>query len=120
MPMFAGYAETINSGKTERNEDQATSRVLYLTPKLANGECASGRRRNILGGSSSSDNTPKTEPLKRRVMRSSPSTGENSVENDGLVAGSYVRRHSDEDILAEVRPEPSVSIEILICFYSTA
>lgn len=110
MPMFAGYAETINSGKTERNEDQATARTLYLTPKSSSGEATSSRRRNhFLGGSSHSDNAPKTEPVKRRPMRSSPSVGEGSIENENLLtSGSFVRRHSDEDMLAEIRPEPVV------------
>ncbi|CAB3406455.1 unnamed protein product [Caenorhabditis bovis] len=31
MPLFAGYAEAINSGKTLLNEDQATAKMLLLT-----------------------------------------------------------------------------------------
>ncbi|MFH4974010.1 hypothetical protein AB6A40_000719 [Gnathostoma spinigerum] len=30
MPIYAGYAEVINSGKTEQNEDQATARILKI------------------------------------------------------------------------------------------
>lgn len=81
MVMFAGYAETINAGKTEKNEDQAVCRLLNLTSK--NQTTSAGA---------------KSAPTRRKKLSMEP------VAQPAAATTSLVRSHSDEDLLSEITP----------------
>ncbi|CAD6195212.1 unnamed protein product [Caenorhabditis auriculariae] len=67
MPLFAGYAEAINAGKTSHNEDQASARLLSLAQQGYEPEPAREIERrtsfsNGNGMSSSNDDEPLLSP----------------------------------------------------------
>ncbi|CAI4228381.1 unnamed protein product [Auanema sp. JU1783] len=58
MPLYAGYAEVINSGKTEMNEDQASARVLSLIQQCHEAEEGKGVEVNGYTGVPTEEPTP--------------------------------------------------------------
>lgn len=80
MVMFAGYAETINSGKTEKNEDQACCKLLTINSKTHTG-----------------NSSAKSAPVRRKKLSAEPVPSTS-------VAGTLIRSHSDEDLLSEITP----------------
>uniref|UniRef100_A0A0M3HVW8 PPM-type phosphatase domain-containing protein n=1 Tax=Ascaris lumbricoides TaxID=6252 RepID=A0A0M3HVW8_ASCLU len=92
MPVYAGYAEVINAGKTEQNEDQASARILNLVQQGYEAEQArelDAFERN-------------TSVLSRQSRASSEIRRRSSKTN-------FPRRHSDEDLIT--LPERRLSMD---------
>lgn len=50
MPLYVGYAEAINAGKTVQNEDQASAKLLVLTQQGADSANGTSSRRESSNG----------------------------------------------------------------------
>ncbi|KHN75580.1 Protein phosphatase 1H [Toxocara canis] len=92
MPVYAGYAEVINAGKTEQNEDQASARILNLVQQGYEAEQAKELDVYERNGSSLSRQNRASSEVRRRSSKT-----------------SCPRRHSDEDLIT--LPERRMSID---------
>ncbi|GMT26058.1 hypothetical protein PFISCL1PPCAC_17355 [Pristionchus fissidentatus] len=63
MPLLVGYAETINAGKTQQNEDQATARLLHIVQQGYEAEEAKELDRKHNGPISNGRRVSDDEPL---------------------------------------------------------
>uniref|UniRef100_A0A914W8C7 PPM-type phosphatase domain-containing protein n=1 Tax=Plectus sambesii TaxID=2011161 RepID=A0A914W8C7_9BILA len=108
MPVFAGYAEVINAGKTEKNEDQAAARLLSLMQLGYQDATDGGAPTSNVSAQSSSTTTRRDRRFRasseiRRAEtemtsdRSETTTAE--LLGGGGGGGGRSRRHSDDELL---------------------
>lgn len=106
MPLYAGYAESINAGKTRHNEDQASAKILHLAQntskdrKIRDATPLVGRKST--GGRKRADSDCPVSEIEK---------GEEATEEGGL--GPLGRRRlSDDDFLLHIADPRSSGTQV--------
>lgn len=94
MPLYAGYAETINAGKTQQNEDQCCAKLLHLVqPSSGYGPDDYRNRESLTVG-----------PRRKRADSDCRGAETERMPDVGDAGRSFFRRrHSDDDLLTELK-----------------
>ncbi|VDP05990.1 unnamed protein product [Soboliphyme baturini] len=82
MPMFAGYAETVNAGKTSLNEDQAVAKFLTFMKNTENASAHGKNETNLTTRFSTKQSFMADEQLLSEPRNSSVMKDDNQIEDE--------------------------------------